>query len=257
MAILKNYLDKDFTTIPNYIILSDISGNAFRLLVYLWSKPHNWNVRQNNIASDFGVHVNSVGKWIQELKKRKYLVVKKQSNGASFEYIYELISEPQNIVCRDKMGISDTHVECVADTHPTHTSATGSKSVVLNKTDNNKTNSNNICADKSARDEAEYYVIIKHLNQLSGSNFKANTNATKKLIKARYNEGFTTNDFITVINYKVNEWLDDELMSKYLRPSTLFGNKFDTYLNEATKNKTKLKNKTTTAFKEYDPNDYD
>jgi hypothetical protein len=49
-------------------------------------------------------------------------------------------------------------------------------------------------------------------------------------------EGYSTEDFITVNQKKVNQWLDDPEMSKFLRPETLYGNKFEGYLNEVTIN---------------------
>ena len=55
---------------------------------------------------------------------------------------------------------------------------------------------------------------------------------TQKVIKARFNEGFTLDDFKKVIDIKVKEWLDDKRMCQYLRPETLFGNKFEGYLNQ-------------------------
>ena len=39
-------------------------------------------------------------------------------------------------------------------------------------------------------------------------------------------------NFITVNEKKVKQWLNDPEMSKFLRPSTLYGDKFDGYLNE-------------------------
>jgi len=49
-------------------------------------------------------------------------------------------------------------------------------------------------------------------------------------------EGYSKEDFITVNQKKVNQWLDDPEMSKFLRPETLYGNKFEGYLNEVTIN---------------------
>lgn len=74
--------------------------------------------------------------------------------------------------------------------------------------------------------------IIGYLNFKTGSNYRTNTDKTRKHIKARLNEGFTLEDFKTVIDKKVAEWLNDEKMQKYLRPETLFGTKFEGYLNE-------------------------
>lgn len=75
--------------------------------------------------------------------------------------------------------------------------------------------------------------IIDHLNEKAGTNYRANGQATQKHIKARLAEGFTVDDFITVIDKKCAEWKGSE-MEKYLRPETLFGTKFENYLNAKT-----------------------
>jgi uncharacterized phage protein (TIGR02220 family) len=77
-----------------------------------------------------------------------------------------------------------------------------------------------------------YKEIVKYLNSRTGSQYKSTTNKTQKLIKARWNEGFRLEDFETVIDKKCVEWMGDEEMEKYLRPPTLFSNKFESYLNQ-------------------------
>ena len=72
--------------------------------------------------------------------------------------------------------------------------------------------------------------IIQHLNERTGSHYKPTTNKTKELIQARMNEGFTVEDFKTVIDKKCVEWMNTE-WQEYLRPVTLFGTKFESYLN--------------------------
>lgn len=86
----------------------------------------------------------------------------------------------------------------------------------------------------SKPDKIPYAKIINHLNAKANKNFRSNTGATKKLIDARYNEGFTLDNFFTVIDKKVAEWQGTD-METYLQPSTLFGNKFDNYLNQVIK----------------------
>lgn len=76
-----------------------------------------------------------------------------------------------------------------------------------------------------------YEDIINYLNSKAKTNYKSSTNKTKELIKARVNEGFTLDDFKKVIDKKCNEWIGSE-MEKYLRPETLFSNKFESYLNQ-------------------------
>lgn len=74
-------------------------------------------------------------------------------------------------------------------------------------------------------------TVIGYLNEKTGSKFKSNSDATRRLIKARAAEGFTEQDFRTVIDKKTKEWKGTE-WAKYLRPQTLFGTKFESYLNQ-------------------------
>ena len=73
--------------------------------------------------------------------------------------------------------------------------------------------------------------IVEYLNKKSGKNYKPNTNKTIGLIKARHNEGFSLLDFKSVIDKKCSDWIGTD-MEKFLRPETLFGTKFEGYLNE-------------------------
>lgn len=73
--------------------------------------------------------------------------------------------------------------------------------------------------------------IIEYLNENAGTNYKSKSVKTQTLIKARLNEGFTVEDFKNVIDNKVREWKRTE-WEKYLRPETLFGTKFESYLNQ-------------------------
>lgn len=72
--------------------------------------------------------------------------------------------------------------------------------------------------------------IVEYLNQKAGTHYKANTKATKQHINARLAEGFTVDDCKRVIDNMTAEWLHTN-MEQYLRPQTLFGSKFEGYLN--------------------------
>ena len=74
--------------------------------------------------------------------------------------------------------------------------------------------------------------IVDYLNTMCGTNYKADSKKTKDLIRARINDNFTVEDFKTVIYKKARQWKDDPKMCKFLRPETLFGTKFEGYLNE-------------------------
>lgn len=87
----------------------------------------------------------------------------------------------------------------------------------------------------SKTDNIPYDRVIKYLNAKAGTNYRATNKATQRLIKARFNEGMTTKDFKKVIDNKCNDWLKDPKMCEYLRPATLFGSKFESYLNQKPK----------------------
>lgn len=89
-------------------------------------------------------------------------------------------------------------------------------------------------ADSRAQEQKE---IIAYLNEKTGSSYRTNSKETVKHINARLAEGYTVNDFKTVIDKKTNSWGNDEKMCKFLRPATLFGTKFESYLNEKVKPK--------------------
>lgn len=80
--------------------------------------------------------------------------------------------------------------------------------------------------------EIPYKEIVDYLNLKIDTHYKSTTKETQKVIKARFNEGFTLEDFKKVIDIKTKEWLGDKKMCQYLRPETLFGNKFEGYLNQ-------------------------
>lgn len=77
-------------------------------------------------------------------------------------------------------------------------------------------------------------TIIDYLNFKTKKNYKYTPNNLSK-IKARLKENFTIDDFKEVIDKKCMDWLNDKDMNKYLRPETLFGNKFESYLQQDTK----------------------
>ncbi|WP_066248291.1 conserved phage C-terminal domain-containing protein [Neobacillus drentensis] len=74
--------------------------------------------------------------------------------------------------------------------------------------------------------------IIQYLNEKTRKNFRSGSIKTRELIQARYREGFTLEDFKRVIDLKSVEWQSDPNWNKFLRPETLFGTKFEAYLNQ-------------------------
>ncbi len=72
--------------------------------------------------------------------------------------------------------------------------------------------------------------LLSFLNDKTGSHYKL-TDDVRALIEARVSEGYGEADFRQVIENKSAEWSCDGKMRAYIRPSTLFGPKFEEYLN--------------------------
>lgn len=91
----------------------------------------------------------------------------------------------------------------------------------------------NIMSGSKEQDNIPYKEIVDYLNEKTGKNFKVGTDATRRVIKARFAEKNTLADFKKVIDVKSAEWRNDVKMQRYLQPSTLFGTKFEGYLNQS------------------------
>ena len=111
-----------------------------------------------------------------------------------------------------------------------------------NREDNNTSFNNTFSNTSNKKDIVEhssttplpYEEIVQYLNQKTNKNFKHTSKVTQRHIRARLAEGFTVSDFKQVIDKKCSDWLRDQKMKEYLRPETLFGTKFESYLNSKT-----------------------
>lgn len=74
------------------------------------------------------------------------------------------------------------------------------------------------------------YQVVIYLNKKTFKNFKPESKKTVDLIKLRLSEGYTLDDFYTVIDKMTQCWLSNGRLEEYLRPITLFGDKFEEYL---------------------------
>lgn len=115
-----------------------------------------------------------------------------------------------------------------------------------------ETTNNNILSGNPTVSTIPYKEIISYLNEKAGKQFKHNTGKSKRCIEARWNEDFRLDDFKKVIDIKTSEWLGTS-QEKYLRPETLFGTKFEGYLNQETN--TQPNNPYANAFENAQPLD--
>ena len=87
---------------------------------------------------------------------------------------------------------------------------------------------------KKEKVERDVTEVIVYLNERSGKRFNPKTEGARKVVRARLNDGYAVDDLKAVIDSKCAQWVTDQRMREYLRPSTLFApTKFDEYLANA------------------------
>lgn len=119
----------------------------------------------------------------------------------------------------------------------TNKQQTDNKRTTTNKNDkndkNDKNNNNLYCSsDEELKTNQIINTVIEILNIETDKKFSPDTKLTRKLIQDRLNDGYGLEDFKRVIEKKCDAWKSDPVMESYLKPSILFGPKFDEYLNE-------------------------
>lgn len=190
------------------------------------------------ISKKAGCSERQVSNVLKRLEEKGLLIRKNRKRKGSNEKesnLYVLLSAKQEV----QHTMPNVRNEVL---NPTACSAVHVRNEVLsNKTNINKTNlTNNIYSPLEQKEEKKndkeiYKRIIDYLNKAADKSFKSTTKKTVSLIDARLKEGFTEEEFYKVIDNKTLNWLEDDKMNAYLRPETLFGTKFESYLNETPK----------------------
>ena len=257
---MPNGLKNGFTKIGNQIMedimKADFTKRALKVLLWVLRKGYGYNREQSaceldvdQIAYDTGIDRSHIWKTLRLLESMNVLLLKE--NEIRFNRH------------ADSWTMAKTATKKARPKQPQNMAktATGHGQNSHGKDDNSLT-TNDIEAPKKSIKKKETPIspikekledaslprqvideIIAFLNETTGKSFKPSTNRTKKDIRARLNEGFTIEDFKAVIKVKSDQWYGDTKMDGYLRPQTLFSNKFEGYLQESHR-----ATKTQTAF---------
>lgn len=228
MVRIKKQYTKGFTTINNDILNdTELSFKAKGLFSYLWSLPDDWVYYETEVTKHSTDGRGSVRSGLKELEEKGYLKRERERNdkGQLVNADWQLADTPMfKKRTLDKRTLDKRTLEnCTL----LNTNLTNEKLTKEEHTNNSRAKPDSI-AD-------EVKTIVGYLNEKTKSTYRTTTRETKRLIKARLNEGFTVDDFKTVIDKKTAVWLNDTKMKNYLRPTTLFGPKFEEYLNEKVK----------------------
>ena len=152
------------------------------------------------------------------------LLIKGNYNQLSYDRTtwYALPKFEQSVVQNQTVNCSDLNNEWFKNEQPIPINYQLTKQL---------TTENKDIVEQSSTAPIPYEEIVQYLNQKTGKNFKSTSKATQRHIKARFTDGFVLDDFKQVIDNKCGDWLRDRKMKEYLRPETLFGTKFESYLN--------------------------
>ena len=175
----------------------------------------------NYFARLYKVSPQAISKWIKTLEKCKYITISYERDGKA------ITKRAIEMVSTDIDRVS-TEVE-----RGINSSLEGYQQEI--KENNTSINNTSINNKENIKRKNDIQDIINYLNELCGTKYRTTSQNTIRHINARYNEGFTYEDFINVIINKTNEWLGTD-MEKYLTPDTLFGTKFEKYLNQGGRN---------------------
>lgn len=230
-------------------IKSDKSILLYGEVLSMINVTGNFYMSNNALAKRLRCNPRTVIRCVRELEKLKYIkstMVKDEKSGAVKGRKIELLPMPTNTDVKREGGTDDSTPLTSMSGTPCHSCYEGggtdvtqieqyNKTINRTEEDIDKLSSSEPNSDTTPKEKSKkipYKEIIDYLNQKTNFNYRATSEKTRKNIKARFKEGFTEADFKYVIDKKCDEWLNDKKMFQYLRPSTLFGTKFEFYLNQ-------------------------
>jgi uncharacterized phage protein (TIGR02220 family) len=161
--------------------------------------------------------------------------------GANYIYLIDDSKEVSEISSDINPSISDRNLRetdnnpTVTDEYPRETDVNPKETDIYPEQNINllysSINNKSINNIYSAAEAVPVDEVVDYLNERAGTEFKSTNRKTRDLIKARCKEGFVLDAFKKVIDNKCAEWKGTEF-EVYIRPETLFGTKFESYLNQ-------------------------
>ena len=217
MATYRVHKTSNYTVMSNtHLQDKSLSLKGKGLLSVMLSLPDSWEYTIAGLVAISKENETAVKSSLDELKKCGYLVVTKltpaQTDSGRFEYLYDIYEQPQQKEPaenqeEEKQGVENLGVE-----------------------NQGQLNTNSFTTNKSNTNKEIYIAVIDYLNSKAGTHYKATSKDTQRHINARLAEGFTVDDFKRVVDNMWTAWKGTE-WEQYMRPSTLFGSKFENYLN--------------------------
>lgn len=226
---------KNYSVINNeFIRREDLSWKAKGILTYILTLPDDWIININEIMTHATEGEKAFRSGWKELKDagyvNRYPVRDKESNKITHweTVIRESVDMKGFQPLTQNVQVQNAQVQNVQVQKDNLQSTYITKDLSKQNTESNKDST----SSSDEHDRIPYSEIVEYLNEKTNSQYRPTSKKTQALIKARYNDGFNVDDFKIVIDNKTTEWYNDIKMSKFLRPETLFGTKFESYLNQ-------------------------
>lgn len=229
--IIRSIRTQKYTVIPNLIIEDkNLDWKELGLLVFLLSKPDEWEVSVHHLARQRKAGRDAVLNMLKALRDAGYVEMKRKAEGGVDYIIYDTPQnrkEPQWENPEVATESTDPKPEKPLTENPTMGKATNGLSGHIVNTEDLVITEKEIVKTELKQNACE--EVLDYLNQKTGSAYKP-VPANTKLINARLEEGHTPQDLVDVINMKSEEWQGGK-MAQYLRPATLFNaEKFNQYV---------------------------
>lgn len=221
MAVIRVEKNKNYTCMANYHLRDKrLSLKAKGLLSVILSLPDDWKYSMAGLVAICKEGESAVKAAFKELERAGYITVTKlypnQTETGRIEYLYTIHEKPQ------EQGTSKQEVENLGVDYQ-RVENQGQLNTDVPSTDKPNT--------KDKTSETDLAAVIAYLNEKAGRKYRL-AKASRKLIAARFADGYTLDDFKRVIDNMVARWKGTE-WEQYLQPSTLFAQShFDEYLNK-------------------------
>lgn len=234
----------NYTNISNIVVRdSRLSWKARGIFIYLWSQANEWQFYVNEIATHAPDGERSLRTGLKELEKYGYLErTHRHNDEGNFDGMDWILTDTpdqnnhhvQNSNDGKKAENQQKKVQNAFDAKRTqcemHSMQNAGVRTTNYKNYQNKEITNKRKEKSSAKAEPAISEIIDYLNKKAGTHYSPKTKAYQELINTKLAEGYTINDFKKVINNQAFSWQNTPAW-KYMRPSTLFKDKFDEYLH--------------------------
>ncbi len=243
-------LVKGYTRIANEILENIMIGGFSKrehiLFNYVFRNGYGWGHEQsavdldtNKISRETGLDVSNINETLRLLEGKN--IMKREKGQILFNRHIEQWKKVET-ASKDKRSkqprnkVETTFLQGQNNPTKTHNRQSDSDLQLPKENINKKEspitpkNENGVPLKSS---NLEIARIVAFLNEATGKTFRTSSKSTQRLINARLSDGFTIDEFKQVIEKKSRQWKNDIQMEGYLRPLTLFGPKFESYLQES------------------------